>query len=129
MKSLLYTSIMLLPFWMIAQKSYSYKSNNEITYHVGDTLKLNPELNYKEGYYHIVKGGYFGAMDVKNEPLKSFKKGSFWIIKKMKQKEGEFDGRTYFVISNPEVVANYKVDIEKAIAANEVLTVSTGSNQ
>jgi hypothetical protein len=131
----------LLTFYVFAavlaysQKVAEYKATNDVTYHVGDTLKLGKGSGPNDSFEYLQSGKMVGLLgnavkasfsvagnNVNSSDLevvgKSFE-GKSVIIKKIKKQASGVADKIVFSVSTGGVM-NYNLMIDDALSSGEV---------
>lgn len=111
--------LFLIAFGVRAQSEY--KASNNVTYHIGDTIKLGRGSGINGDFIYLTMGGWGALSEGSNS--KSANKlyaGRGAIIKKIKSTRFHGSDRVQFAVGVGNIT-NYILAIEDAIATCEVI--------
>lgn len=98
------------------QKIEEYKASNQITYKVGDTIRLGMGSGPRGTFVYLQMGGF---MTGDSTPIGSAYNGLNVIIKKIKKSKFKGAEKVWFVVNGGNIVT-YNLMIEDAIATCEI---------
>jgi len=126
MKHLILIGCLLVSFKSFSQSKYDgYTAGNNVTYHVGDTVKLNRGSAPNGDFLYLQMGGWGAIMSYnQNRNADQFNIGrgaanTAVVIKKIKRFKVKGVEKHYFVVGGGNIT-NYNLMIDDAIQACEV---------
>jgi hypothetical protein len=123
MKPLIFV-FLLSPLWAFTQRSLTeYKASNDVTYHIGDTVKLAQGSAHNHDFLYVVTGGLAPGVSLPRGYT-----GRIAVIKKILNARFKGTDKIYFAVG-VGLLTNYYIYIEDAIANCEIADACKDKNQ
>lgn len=137
MKKILIVSVLVICSFITygQNKIDSYTASDNITYHVGDTIKLGTGSDNKGNFKYLQMGGLYNTMAAMNGNYDEMSSsvgrnysGLNVVIKKIKEQKFKGGTKVFFVVGGGDLT-NYNLMIEEALKTGEVASIGMSSDE
>lgn len=135
-RTLIISLLVICSFVTFGQnKIESYTASDNITYHIGDTIKLGTGSDNKGNFKYLQMGGFYNTMaamngdyqDVASSVGRNYS-GLNVVIKKIKEQKFKGGTKVIFVVGGGNLT-NYNLMIEEALKTGEVASTGMSSDE